>query len=71
MNDKTKILILGSGFGGLYTALHLEKTPAKDFVVELIFTKDLVQFLTLRSTAVSTEEEAIKIQPQRRAVTVR
>ena len=30
MNVKTKILILGSGFGGLYTALELDKTLARD-----------------------------------------
>ena len=30
MTDKKQILILGSGFGGLYTALHLDKTLAKD-----------------------------------------
>ena len=35
MNDKKRILILGSGFGGLYTALHLEKTLAKDADVEI------------------------------------
>ncbi|HEX8288863.1 MAG TPA: NAD(P)/FAD-dependent oxidoreductase [Pyrinomonadaceae bacterium] len=35
MNDKTRILILGSGFGGLYTALHLEKTLAKDTDIEI------------------------------------
>lgn len=35
MNNKTRILILGSGFGGLYTALHLEKNLAKDKNVEI------------------------------------
>src|SRR5687767_12141895 len=30
MNGKTRIIILGSGFGGLYTALNLEKTLARD-----------------------------------------
>ena len=35
MSDKTKILICGGGFGGLYTALHLEKTLAKDSNVEI------------------------------------
>ena len=30
MTDKKRILILGSGFGGLYTALQLDKTLAKD-----------------------------------------
>jgi NADH dehydrogenase len=30
MTDKKRILILGSGFSGLYTALHLDKTLAKD-----------------------------------------
>lgn len=32
---KTKVLILGGGFGGLYTALHLEKTLARDPQVEV------------------------------------
>ncbi len=36
MSKKTRILILGSGFGGLYTALNLEKTLAKDGDVEVI-----------------------------------
>jgi len=31
----TKIIILGGGFGGLYTALHLEKTLARDPNVEI------------------------------------
>ncbi|MFM9904023.1 MAG: NAD(P)/FAD-dependent oxidoreductase [Pyrinomonadaceae bacterium] len=35
MNEKTKIVILGSGFGGLYTALHLDKTLARDPNVEI------------------------------------
>jgi len=35
MNEKTRILILGGGFGGLYTALHLEKTLARDEDVEV------------------------------------
>lgn len=35
MNNKTRILICGSGFGGLYTALHLEKILAKDPDVEI------------------------------------
>lgn len=34
-NKKTKIVILGGGFGGLYTALHLEKTLARDPNVEV------------------------------------
>lgn len=35
MSNKTKILILGSGFGGLYTALNLEKTLARDQDIEI------------------------------------
>lgn len=30
MSEKKRILILGGGFGGLYTAMHLEKTLARD-----------------------------------------
>lgn len=36
MNATKRVLILGSGFGGLYTALHLEKTLAKDSDVEVM-----------------------------------
>jgi NADH:ubiquinone reductase (H+-translocating) len=35
MPQKTKILILGGGFGGLYTALELEKRLGDDFTVEI------------------------------------
>jgi NADH dehydrogenase len=36
INMKRKqIVILGGGFGGLYTALHLEKTVARDPGVEV------------------------------------
>ncbi len=34
-NKKTRIVILGGGFGGVYTALHLEKTLARDPNVEV------------------------------------
>ncbi len=32
---KKRILILGSGFGGLYTALHLEKKLARNPDIEI------------------------------------
>jgi len=35
MDKKLNILILGSGFGGLYTALNLEKTLARDQDIEI------------------------------------
>jgi NADH:quinone reductase (non-electrogenic) len=35
MNNKTKILILGGGFGGVYTALRLDKTLARHADVEV------------------------------------
>jgi NADH dehydrogenase len=35
MTQNTKILILGGGFGGLYTALELEKQLGKDPSVEI------------------------------------
>jgi NADH:quinone reductase (non-electrogenic) len=35
MSDKTKILILGGGFGGLYVAIELEKTLAADPDIEV------------------------------------
>lgn len=35
MNEPMRILILGGGFGGLYTALNLEKTLAKDRDIEV------------------------------------
>lgn len=34
--DKTRIVILGGGFGGVYTALHLEKRLATDPDVEIV-----------------------------------
>jgi len=35
MPNKTKILILGGGFGGLYTALELEKQFGDDPNIEI------------------------------------
>jgi NADH dehydrogenase FAD-containing subunit len=35
MPNKTRVLILGGGFGGLYAALHLDKTIARDQEVEI------------------------------------
>lgn len=35
MSDTNRILILGGGFGGLYTALNLEKTLARDSDIEI------------------------------------
>jgi NADH:ubiquinone reductase (H+-translocating) len=35
MSNKTKILILGGGFGGVYTALRLDKTLARRADVEV------------------------------------
>jgi len=35
MNNKTKILILGGGFGGVYTALRLDNTLARRADVEV------------------------------------
>jgi NADH dehydrogenase len=35
MPDKTRVLILGGGFGGLYAALHLDKTIARDPDIEV------------------------------------
>lgn len=34
-NKRTRVVILGGGFGGLYTALHLDKTLARDPNVEV------------------------------------
>jgi NADH dehydrogenase len=34
-SEKTQILILGGGFGGLYAALHLDKTLARDPDIEI------------------------------------
>ncbi|MFQ5688204.1 MAG: FAD-dependent oxidoreductase, partial [Candidatus Scalindua sp.] len=36
MKIRDKVLILGGGFGGLYTAIHLDKTIASDRDVEVI-----------------------------------
>ena len=35
MPNKTRVLILGGGFGGLYAALHLDKTIARDPDIEV------------------------------------
>jgi NADH dehydrogenase len=35
-NRRRRIVILGGGFGGLYTALHLEKTLARDPKIEVL-----------------------------------
>jgi NADH dehydrogenase len=35
MPDKTRVLVLGGGFGGLYAALHLDKTIARDQEIEV------------------------------------
>jgi 2-polyprenyl-6-methoxyphenol hydroxylase-like FAD-dependent oxidoreductase len=35
MPSKTRVLILGGGFGGLYAALHLDKTIARDRDIEV------------------------------------
>jgi NADH dehydrogenase len=35
MPTKTRVLILGGGFGGLYAALHLDKTIARDRDIEV------------------------------------
>ncbi len=35
MKSPTRILILGSGYGGLYTALHLDKSLARDDNIEV------------------------------------
>jgi len=34
-NRPKRILIIGSGFGGLYTALHLEKKLLREAAVEI------------------------------------
>ena len=40
-NQKTRILILGGGFAGLHTAIHLERTLARDPNVEItLITRD-------------------------------
>jgi len=35
MPDKTRVVVLGGGFGGLYAALHLDKTIARDQEIEV------------------------------------
>ena len=46
MNNKTKILILGGGFGGVYTALRLDKTLARraDIEVTLVSSDNFLLF---------------------------
>ena len=81
-NGRTQIVSLGGGFGGVYTAMHLEEQLAHepnveitlvdrenffcsrrcytkklrvmlDRTLDLVFSKDLVQCLTLRAPTVS------------------
>jgi NADH dehydrogenase FAD-containing subunit len=32
---KTRVLVLGGGFGGMYTAIHLDKTFGRDPNIEI------------------------------------
>lgn len=76
--------IFGYKFSGfiawwLWRTIYLMKLPrfekklrvALDWTLDLIFTKDLVQFLTLRAPAVSIDETEIIAQTKTRAATVR
>jgi len=46
--NKTRVLILGGGFGGFYAALHLDKTIATDKNIEvtLVSRENFVLFTT-------------------------
>jgi NADH dehydrogenase len=44
MSDKTRVLILGGGFGGLYAALQFEKFKSPDFEVTLVSRENFFLF---------------------------
>jgi NADH dehydrogenase FAD-containing subunit len=54
MSNKTRVLILGGGFGGLYAALEFEKR--NDWALHVFFSKDFVQYLDQRALATSQTE---------------
>jgi NADH dehydrogenase FAD-containing subunit len=73
---RTRVLILGGGFGGFYTALHLDKTIASDSDIEvtLVSREDFVLFtpmlhevaardLELSDTTAEARSEAIRACP--------
>ena len=55
MSDKTRVLILGGGFGGFYATLEFEKRNDPRFEVAF-FSKDFVQYLGQRALAASQSE---------------
>src|SRR5262245_5749867 len=44
MSDKTRVLILGGGFGGLYAAIQFEKLKSPDFEVTLVSRENFFLF---------------------------
>jgi NADH dehydrogenase len=69
MADKTKILILGGGFGGLYAALELEKTLARRPDVEItLVNRDNFSLFTpmLHEVAASDLDAADIVNPVRK-----
>ena len=68
-SSPTRILILGGGFGGVYTALHLDKTLARepDIEVTLVSAENFLLFTPmLHEIAASTLNPSDIVNPLRR-----
>src|ERR1700681_512879 len=57
MPNQTRVLILGGGFGGLYAALHLDRTIARDQDIEvtLVSRENFVLFTPMLAEAAAGE----------------
>ena len=60
-SQKTRILILGGGFGGLYAALHLEKTIAADRLTVTGRNRPTMTDAKLRVASCSQEAEQLQL----------
>jgi hypothetical protein len=61
---KTRVLILGGGFGGLYAALHLDKTIACDPDIEVTLAFSLDRLRNLTMDEINERYETFKLMSQ-------